>query len=249
MDIQIKIKEYIKSQKISFREFAKMCGLPNSTLQSICERGIYSASFQNATKIANVLGVSVGDFASSPCDFAVSKEETQFIEKLRKLDSRGKESVFAILNHEYKSCNVSDGVLQFVSQSKKSADYIEISKREIKKRMLKVYLQPAAAGTGNYLDDEYFEECEFENPPKKADFAIRIAGDSMEPKIQNGDVVFVQKCESIANGEVGIYVIDGDAFCKKLAVKDDGAYLHSFNPKYADFILPESAYLVGKVIL
>ncbi len=250
MDIQSKIKQYIRDNKISFREFAKLSGLPNSTLQSICERGINSASFLNATKIAKVLGVSLEDFETYKGDFAISQTEREFIEKFRLVDSRGKAGVEALLNHEYfaVSGKKSDSVAVNSFAVSNQSSYIEISKRKPKLQTLKVFLQPAAAGTGNYLDDEYFEEMQFENIPHGADFGVRIAGDSMTPKIRDGDIAFVKKQDSISEGEIGIYVIDGDAFCKKLTKKEDGFYLHSLNAKYADFILPENGYVVGRVV-
>ncbi len=251
MDIQIKIKEYIKSNGISFREFAKTCGMPNSTLQSICERGIFSASFANAKKIADVLGVSVSDFSGGAEGF--SSRELGVISKFKTLDERGKIAVEAVLQsqleYSLKGEKTHSNITAF--SKKENASYIEISKRAEKttSRTLKVFLQPAAAGTGNYLDDDSFEEMLFENPPATADFGVRIVGDSMEPQIANGDIVFVKKQASISDGEIGIYVIDGDAFCKKLLAKNGEYFLHSLNPKYSDFPLSEDAFLVGKVLV
>ncbi len=257
MDIQFKIKEYIRQNKISFREFAKACNMPNSTLQSICERGIYSASLANANKIAEVLGVSVADFSRGGEGF--SKREQSVIEKFKTLDERGKLAVEAVISSqlEFALQQVWQKPAEEVSFAAPSAGYIEISKRQPKKavpfktqaRTLKVFLQPAAAGTGNYLDDDCFEEIAFENAPHLAEFGVRIAGDSMQPQISDGDIVFVKKQATIAEGEIGIYVIDGDAFCKKLINKNGAYFLHSLNPKYNDFPLPEGAFLVGKVIL
>ncbi|MFI3167173.1 MAG: XRE family transcriptional regulator [Bacillota bacterium] len=250
MDIQIKIREYIKYNKMSFREFAKLAGLPNSTLQSICERGIGSASFLNASKIAKVLGVSLSDFETFNGDFSASDSEQNMILKYRSIDSRGKQSVDAVLLHEFarvETFAVKDAPAAY-SFDKKKANYINIEKRAPKLSTVKIFLQPAAAGYGNYLDDEYFEELELENVPASADFGVRIAGDSMQPKICDGDIAFVKKQETIQEGEIGIYIIDGDAFCKKLIKKQGEFYLHSLNEKYDDFILPQNAYVVGKVV-
>lgn len=251
MDIQIKIKEYIRENKISFREFAKTCNMPNSTLQSICERGIYSASFANAKKIADVLGISVSEFAGASC--GLSEREQSAIAKFKSLDERGKRAVEAVLisQAEYlKSAVAKRGSSVTAFAGGKSASYIEISKKEkVVQRALKVFLQPAAAGTGNYLDDDSYEEMLFENPPVGADFGVRITGDSMQPQILDGDIVFVKKQASISEGEIGIYVIDGDAFCKKLINKEGEYFLHSLNPKYQDFKLSEEAFLVGKVLV
>ena len=62
-------------------------------------------------------------------------------------------------------------------------------------------------------------------------FALSIKGDSMEPKISEGDVVIVRKQETCESGQIAIVQINGDeATCKKLVKKPNGIVLQSFNP-------------------
>lgn len=64
-------------------------------------------------------------------------------------------------------------------------------------------------------------------------FALRIAGDSMEPRISNGDIVIVRKQSDADNGDTVIALINGDdAVCKRLRKYDSGIMLLSNNPKY-----------------
>lgn len=64
-------------------------------------------------------------------------------------------------------------------------------------------------------------------------FALRIKGDSMEPKMSSGDVVIVRKQPDVENGDVAIVCINGDeATCKKLKKTPEGVMLISFNPAY-----------------
>ena len=64
-------------------------------------------------------------------------------------------------------------------------------------------------------------------------FALSIKGDSMEPKISEGDVVIVRKQEDCESGQIAIVQINGDeATCKKLVKKSNGIVLQSFNPAY-----------------
>ena len=64
-------------------------------------------------------------------------------------------------------------------------------------------------------------------------FALRIAGDSMEPRISNGDIVIVRKQSDADNGDTIIALINGDdAVCKRLRKYDGGIMLLSNNPKY-----------------
>lgn len=64
-------------------------------------------------------------------------------------------------------------------------------------------------------------------------FALRITGDSMEPKISNGDIVIVRKQSDADNGDTVIALINGDdAVCKRLRKYENGIVLISNNPKY-----------------
>ena len=64
-------------------------------------------------------------------------------------------------------------------------------------------------------------------------FALSIKGDSMEPKISEGDVVIVRKQSYCESGQIAIVQINGDeATCKRFVKKNDGVVLQSFNPAY-----------------
>ena len=64
-------------------------------------------------------------------------------------------------------------------------------------------------------------------------FALQIKGDSMEPKISNGDVVIVRKQPDIENGEIAIVLVNGDeATIKKVQKFQWGINLIPSNPAY-----------------
>ncbi len=86
-------------------------------------------------------------------------------------------------------------------------------------------------------------------------FALKITGDSMEPKFSDGDVVIVRKQETVENGEIAVVLVNGnDATVKKFYKLDNGIKLLSTNPSYDPFFytvdevnsLPIS--VVGKVV-
>lgn len=117
-------------------------------------------------------------------------------------------------------------------------------------RVLPLYNLAASAGTGQLLDGDDFEETQVdESVPGSADFGIRIAGDSMEPEIPNGAVVWVRRTQTLAPGKTGVFDYDGQAYCKRLAVDKKGAHLESLNPKYAPIDIGEgSFYTFGEVV-
>ena len=50
--------------------------------------------------------------------------------------------------------------------------------------------------------------------PEGAEFGIRVSGNSMEPVYHDSQIVWVQRCEQLAIGEVGIFIYDGEGFIK-----------------------------------
>ena len=87
------------------------------------------------------------------------------------------------------------------------------------------------AGEGIYLSDGGQGEtirlvaCE---ELKNCDEVVRISGDSMEPRFHDGDLALVQHTQSLSEGEVGVFVIDGEGMIKTYG--RDG--LHPLNPAY-----------------
>lgn len=117
-------------------------------------------------------------------------------------------------------------------------------------RVLPLYTLAASAGTGQFLDGDDCEPIDASAAPAEADFAVRIAGDSMEPEIEDGQIVWVRRRETLESGRVGIFVVGGMAYCKRLHVDEKGACLASANPRYSPIELtPETEYRVcGEVV-
>ena len=122
--------------------------------------------------------------------------------------------------------------------------------RKPKPRMLKLdwFAQPASAGTGTFLDSDLAEDLFVPESAEaeQADFVISVGGDSMEPTYHNGDKVFVEMCDAVDVGEVGIFIVNGDVYIKELGNK----FLISHNEKYKPISLTEndSVYCCGRVI-
>ena len=118
-------------------------------------------------------------------------------------------------------------------------------------RSLRLFDIPASAGTGSFVDGENYTVLEVgEEVPADADFGIRISGDSMEPQFINGQIVWVHQQESLSTGEIGIFYLDGNAYCKKLKDDADGLFLISLNTKYDPIKVKEtdSFKIFGKVV-
>lgn len=86
-------------------------------------------------------------------------------------------------------------------------------------------------------------------------FALKIKGDSMEPRIVAGDVVIVRMQSTADTGDVVIAMVNGDdACCKRFIKHDDGITLQSFNPSYTPMFFTKKEIeslpvtIIGKVI-
>lgn len=82
---------------------------------------------------------------------------------------------------------------------------------------VKVFLTPAAAGSGSFLNGEDYEMIDFNpnNVPEGTDFGIRVSGDSMLPRYVSGQIVFVEQCKELYPGEIGVFVHNGNAYIKQ----------------------------------
>ncbi len=115
--------------------------------------------------------------------------------------------------------------------------------------ILPFYRTPASAGTGSWISDDM--PIEYTNVPKtdktlSADFMLEVRGDSMQPKFLDGDRVLVQNSESIYEEEIGVFILNGESYIKKMGRNE----LISLNPAYNPIKLNEFDEIrcVGKVL-
>ena len=108
-----------------------------------------------------------------------------------------------------------------------------------------------SAGTGFDLPEgDNWEMIDIPDTPeaRKADFAITIKGNSMEPVYFDGDIVLVKQQPAVELGEIGIFNIENNGYIKKFG----GDRLISLNDAYDDIILSEydedCNHCLGKVI-
>jgi len=139
---------------------------------------------------------------------------------------------------------------EYISVLSANPQFIEADKSfvsEAKVRYIRLYDIPAAAGLGEYLDNVSYEEIEVdESVPDNADFAIRVSGDSMEPRFIDKQIIYIKRQETLSIGEFGIFVLNGDSFIKKLGKSE----LISLNPNYNPIPVNEfdSFHVFGKVV-
>ncbi|HEM5975783.1 TPA: helix-turn-helix transcriptional regulator [Streptococcus suis] len=110
--------------------------------------------------------------------------------------------------------------------SEKRAEY------EARKRISLPVPGKVSAGTGYWQEDDYDTMVDFyadEIPDEsKYDTVAVVVGHSMEPKIKNGDFLFIKLKDQVDLNKIGIFQVDGENYVKKL--KSD--CLESLNKDY-----------------
>ena len=120
------------------------------------------------------------------------------------------------------------------------------------RKTIKLYTLGVSAGTGNFLDDDDFEEMETDEfIPAGADFAVHITGDSMMPMFRDRQIIFVHSQNTLEDGEIGIFSLNGNAYCKKLMRNKKRTALISLNKKYRPIPVTENSAcaILGKVLV
>ena len=112
-------------------------------------------------------------------------------------------------------------------------------------------LGQTAAGKPIEYGDSYAQDVEdISNIPDNADYALVVNGDSMEPLIKNGQLIYVRECPDVENGTIAIVEIDGAVTCKKVYKWNDHIELQSLNTAYEPIIITAGNFkILGKVIL
>ncbi|CCV63759.1 predicted peptidase S24/S26A/S26B/S26C [Alteracholeplasma palmae J233] len=86
-------------------------------------------------------------------------------------------------------------------------------------------------------------------------FGVRAKGDSMFPKIEDGDILIVHKQKNVNSGDIAIVKVNGDeSTCKKIIIRDDGVTLQPLNGSYEalfytkEQISKKNVEILGKVV-
>lgn len=171
----------------------------------------------------------LSEFRPEKKENVISAADLSLIDKYNSLDQHGKEMVDSALSIELK---------RMENERKKPPTVIKINDTEKHSIKLPYYDLPASAGTGEYLDEynhfEYIFVPESEDA-LRADYVMRVSGDSMEPKYYEGDKLLVKYTEAIDPGQIGIFIVNNERYVKKCG----NGRLISLNPKCKDVIIGE----------
>ena len=212
--------EYIKKYRdthdeMSYRAFAALVGLSPQYVINL-EKGLnndgkpLSATMETYAKIAKGTGITETELLLMLDDSVtinpdLSNREVVLVHKFRKADENKKQAVEAIL----------DGV----------------KLRETK--IIPLFGSSFAAGSFEPgTQGEPFEDYEVD-ADSKAEFAIRISGDSMEPELHDGEIALCTKRRPQI-GEIVVCLVNGSFYVKQFITDGVNIYLRSINRNRKD---------------
>lgn len=110
-----------------------------------------------------------------------------------------------------------------------------------------------AAGHGTFQEDNLHMEVRLRanGVPNEYDTIAKVAGDSMEPLIEDNDLLFIKITSQVDINDIGIFQVNGKNFVKKLKRDYDGSwYLQSLNSGYEEIHLTENDDIrtIGEVV-
>lgn len=207
-------------------------------------KGKNAPDIDTLIEICEIFQVSINEMISEPSALFISKEIEALNEKYLALDAHGKALVDLILEKELErtkkeqTANIRPIISAVDDQKEENTSVISIP----------FYDMPVSAGTGIYLQDTYLDEIPVEasDLTRRTDFALRVNGDSMEPRYHNDDILLIERQQTVAPGECGVFILNGEGYFKKLGENQ----LISLNEKYRPISFGEYDIIecVGKVI-
>ena len=251
-----RIKQLKTEKKMTNDQLAELTGIPLGTLSKILAGISDSPKLVNIVAIADALGVSLDYLISgnpeNTNNYTLSQQEIRLVESYRQLDDHGRELIVLVLDKEKERVLGSDAPAEVERSARvltqPPARVSTAALAGLGKRVIKLYDMSVSAGVGIDLDEETATDLRIPDNAKTqdADYALRISGNSMEPKFHHGDILLVQSCDTIEVGELGIFILDGAGYFKKF----DGDRLLSLNPIYAPIPLRDFTDIqcAGRVI-
>ncbi|MGO0037142.1 S24 family peptidase [Streptococcus suis] len=243
MDTQIAfpamVKQYRTANSLTMEQLAEKIGKTKSTI-SKWEKGTRSPKIQEIEELANFFGIDpqIMMFGKS---YIPTTTPNSLIEQI---------SDKVVQLHQDRQKNVLSYATEQLDEQERASTISDktIDLYDARKRISLPVPGKVSAGTGYWQEDDYDTMVSFyaDDIPDQKDFdTIAIAvGHSMEPKIKNGDFLFIKFTPTVDLNKIGIFQVDGENYVKKL--KSD--CLESLNPDYDNIQFTEDMRTIGEVV-
>lgn len=231
-----KIRQYRLANGWTQQELGAKIGISKNAIGNY-EKGFRSPKKNTMFDLAKAFSISIDDLF--PPVQKPSPSDIQTIYDKLELPRQGKVLTFA--ERQLKEQNEEETKINEVSENIiRLDDYRQTTHRRV--------TGVVSAGSGSMQDDDLDMEVSFyeDEIPDDYDAIAYVVGNSMEPKIKNGDYLFIKNTPQVDYNTIGIFQVDGANYVKKLRQ----GYLESLNPDYEDIHLDESndIRIIGEVV-
>ena len=226
------IREIRKRKGLTQKQLSELTGLKQNTISNH-ENGNRSLDEVDIHVYSPALGVSPQELFDS-----YKESSDNLTEIYNQLNSDRQTKVYDFATEQLKEQNKVVNINNYIEEE---SDWYEVK-----------FYGSVSAGTGLYLDDEQVETISFgaDMIPTGTDFCLKVNGDSMDPMFHDGDYVFIKRETDFRNGSIGVVIVNGDAYLKKIYITPDSIKLVSLNKKYKDITVTQDDTLkyVGTVV-
>ena len=231
-----KIRQYRLTNGWTQQELGAKIGISKNAIGNY-EKGFRSPKKNTMFDLAKAFSISIDDLF--PPVQKPSPSDIQTIYDKLEPPRQGKVLTFA--ERQLKEQNEEETKINEVSENIiRLDDYRQTTYRRV--------TGVVSAGSGSMQDDDLDMEVSFyeDEIPDDYDAIAYVVGNSMEPKIKNGDYLFIKNTPQVDYNTIGIFQVDGANYVKKL----HQGYLESLNPDYEDIHLDESNDIrtIGEVV-
>ena len=225
------ITYYRKQRGITQKELAKEVGITPSTMTDYMK--LRSApSFGVIQKLADFFGIKKSDI-----DTTFKEEKSTFPSSIPLPNFDPRQAIllsnYSKLNDTLKNKLLATSETLLAEEQGKVIDISEKrAKYDARKRISLSVPGKVSAGTGYWQEDDHDTMVDFyaDDIPDEKDYdtVAVVVGHSMEPKIKNGDFLFIKLKDQVDLNKIGIFQVDDENYVKKL--KND--CLESLNKDY-----------------
>jgi len=231
-----KIRQYRLANGWTQQELGAKIGISKNAIGNY-EKGFRSPKKNTMFDLAKAFSISIDDLFPP-----VQKPSPSDIQSIYdKLEPPRQGKVLTFAERQLKEQNEEETKINEVSENIiRLDDYRQTTYRRV--------TGVVSAGSGSMQDDDLDMEVSFyeDEIPDDYDAIAYVVGNSMEPKIKNGDYLFIKNTPQVDYNTIGIFQVDGANYVKKLRQ----GYLESLNPDYEDIHLDESndIRIIGEVV-
>lgn len=240
-----RVRKLREGRNMTQTELSEILGMKTYTTVSKWEKNENFPKGKDLKKLAEIFNVT-SDYLLGLADSKLGKitaqsEKNEIISIYEQLEEQRQEKVLDFAKEQLEEQENSN-IISIFNKPQDDEDYITDYVEGL-----------VAAGRGIFQDDNLHMEVRLRanDVPNEYDTIAKVAGDSMEPLIEDNDLLFIKITSQVDVNDIGIFQVNGKNFVKKLKRDYDGSwYLQSLNNSYEEIHLTENDDIrtIGEVV-